>query len=161
MNEIYKEIKSRNKFIVYFWISTLQWNTPLLLLLLHNVPCVKRFLFNKSADVFILCRHIMTPDSDVIIRLHSIMTSESGVIICLHSIKTPEFRLHYTWFRRHYTSKFGIFGKFLHFTVESFFRVWTPAKLFDSLGAHCFCAESELVGMNQMPLHFWTRNRLG
>ena len=68
----------------------------LLLLLLHNVPCVKRFLFNKSADVFILCRHIMTPDSDVIIRLHSIMTSESGVIICLHSIKTPEFRLHYT-----------------------------------------------------------------
>ena len=76
------------------------WKLPpkisLLLLLLHNVPCVKRFLFNKSADVFILCRHIMTPDSDVIIRLHSIMTSESGVIICLHSIKTPEFRLHYT-----------------------------------------------------------------
>ena len=105
----------------------------LLLLLLHNVPCVKRFLFNKSADVFILCRHLMTPDSDVIIRLHSIMTSESGVIICLHSIKTPEFRLHYTWFRRHYTSKFGIFDKFLQFTVESFLTQWSNLQIWGKI----------------------------
>ena len=48
------------------------------------------------------------------------MIMESGVIIRLHSIKTPEFRLHYTRFRRHYTSKFGIFDKFLQFTVKSF-----------------------------------------
>ena len=128
------QLNRRKKILGIFCWPKSQWeNDSLLLLLLHNVPCVKRFLFNKSADVFILCRHIMTPDSDVIIRLHSIMTSESGVIICLHSIKTPEFRLHYTWFRRHYTSKFGIFDKFLLFTVESFLKQWSNLQIWGKI----------------------------